>query len=357
MRNSDLLAQPSEDSVMQGAPLLEIRDLRVQFDTANGVVDAIDGIDLKIDHGEVVALVGESGSGKSMTALSITRLLPSKANLVSGSILLDGRDLLQLPESEMNRIRGAQIAMLFQQPKATLDPTSEVGVQVGEALRVHQGLPAGVAWKRSVELLAEVGIPEPELRARAYVHQLSGGMAQRIMIASAISTGPAVLVADEPTTALDATVQAQILGLLTSMVRQAGMSMLLITHDLGIVETVADRVVVMYAGRVVEDGRTEQVLTRPRHPYTEALLLSSQLIPDADGRLFALPGGLPTLRHSMVGCRFRERCRYADRVGLTAVCEAAEPGLETCGDDQHHARCWGVENGLIQIELPRAARE
>jgi peptide/nickel transport system ATP-binding protein len=329
--------------------LLEVRDLRVQFRGRDGVVNAIDGIDLQVGRGEIVALVGESGSGKSMTAMSIARILPPAAHIVGGQVLLDGVDLLTLREEEMNHVRGSRIAMLFQQPKASLDPTSRVGDQVGEAYRVHRHASGREAWQRSIDLLADVGIPEPGRRVRAYAHQLSGGMAQRVMIAAALSGGPELLIADEPTTALDVTVQAQILRLLKSMVRDQGLSMLLITHDLGIVATVADRVAVMYAGRIVEDGSTSEIIGEGRHPYTEALLRSSMLIPEADGRLYAIPGGTPKPGQTITGCRFRDRCTYADKLGIAAHCESMEPGLSACGDEDHHARCWAVESEQIQV--------
>ena len=244
--------------------MLEVRDLRVRFHGRDGVVNAIDGIDLKIARGEIVALVGESGSGKSMTAMSIARILPPAAEVASGQILLDGVDLLKLNDHKMNGVRGGRIAMLFQQPKASLDPTSRVGDQVSEAYRVHRNPSSTDARQRTLDLLADVGIPEPGRRAKAYAHQLSGGMAQRVMIAAALSGGPELLIADEPTTALDVTVQAQILQLLTTMSRENGLAMLLITHDLGIVSTVADRVAVMYAGKIVEDGPTRR--DRPPRP-------------------------------------------------------------------------------------------
>jgi peptide/nickel transport system ATP-binding protein len=331
-------------------PLVEIRNLQVQLPTRDGIVNAIDGIDLTIGRGEIVALVGESGSGKSMTALSITRLLPPVARVVSGQILFDGVDLLALSDAEMNRVRGSRISMLFQQPKATLDPTSRVGEQVGETLRFQRHAGRRQAWARSVELLSDVGIPEAQRRARAYAHQLSGGMAQRVMTAAAISGDPELLIADEPTTALDVTVQAQILRLLTTKVRDHGLSMLLITHDLGIVSTIADRVVVLYAGKVVEDGPTAQIIHQPNHPYTEALMRSSLLIPLEDGRLYAIPGGTPRPGEAIVGCRFRARCQYAEKLGIADRCGSAEPGLHVCESDDHHCRCWAVEEGLIQVQ-------
>ncbi|HEX9551279.1 MAG TPA: ABC transporter ATP-binding protein [Candidatus Limnocylindrales bacterium] len=329
-------------------PLIEVRNLRVQLPSRDGIVTAIDGIDFSIGRGEIVALVGESGSGKSMTALSIARLLPPTARITSGEVLLDGVDLLELPDRDMDRIRGARIAMLFQQPKASLDPTSRVGDQVGEALRFGRGASPSQAWQKSVALLEDVGIPEARRRARAYAHQLSGGMAQRVMTAAAISGGPELLIADEPTTALDVTVQAQILGLLKSMVREHGLSMLLISHDLGIVSTIADRVVVLYAGKVVEDGPTAQIIGQPTHPYTEALMRSSLLIPNDEGRLYAIPGGAPRPGEELVGCRFRARCQYADTLGIAAKCETLEPGLHLC-ESGHQCRCWAVQDGLITL--------
>jgi peptide/nickel transport system ATP-binding protein len=347
--------RPVEATSDAAVPLLDVRGLRVEIATRHGVVRAVDGIDLQIGRGEIVALVGESGSGKSMTARAITRLLPPGAHVVAGEIRLDGVDLLGLSDAEMDRVRGARIAMLFQQPKATLDPTSKVGEQVGEALRFHRRVSARDAWQRSVELLADVGIPEPARRAHAYAHQLSGGMAQRVMIAAALSGGPELLIADEPTTALDVTVQAQILRLLQKKTREHGLSMLLITHDMGIVASVADRVAVMYAGTIVEDGDTAQILTAPRHPYTEALLRSSMLIPSDDGRLYAIPGGPPKPGEVTTGCRFRPRCAYADRLAIADRCEAAEPGLAMC-EDHHHARCWAVEAGLLEVQPLGTAR-
>jgi peptide/nickel transport system ATP-binding protein len=334
--------------VAAARPLIEVRNLRVQLPSRDGVVTAIDGIDFTIGRGEIVALVGESGSGKSMTALSIARLLPPSARIASGEVLLDGVDLLGLYEHEMDHVRGARIAMLFQQPKATLDPTSRVGDQVGEALRFRRGASRRAAWQTSIDLLTDVGIPEAQRRARAYAHQLSGGMAQRVMTAAALSGSPELLIADEPTTALDVTVQAQILRLLTNLVREKGLSMLLITHDLGIVSTIADRVVVLYAGKVVEDGPTMQIIGKPTHPYTEALMRSSLLIPNDEGKLYAIPGGAPRPGEELVGCRFRARCHYADALGIAAKCESVEPGLHLC-ESGHQCRCWAVQDGLIQL--------
>lgn len=336
-----LRAAAAERPVADRAPvLLEIRGLRTRLPTRHGTVTAVDGIDLVIRKGEVLALVGESGSGKSMTALSIMRLVPAGARTTARSLRLGDLDLLALSDAEMDQVRGRRIAMLFQQPKATLDPTSPVGDQVGEALRLHRGASRGEARRRAVELLAQVGIPDAERRARSYAHQLSGGMAQRVMIAAGLSAGPELLIADEPTTALDVTVQAQILRLLADMRRESALSLLLITHDLGIVAAVADRVAVMYAGRVVEEGDVRAIFDSPRHPYTKALLRSSLLTPEPDGRLYAIPGGPPAPGMRIAGCRFRPRCHLADEVGIAAHCVAEEPQLVSDAEG-HATRCWG----------------
>jgi peptide/nickel transport system ATP-binding protein len=333
--------------VLLDAPiLLDVRGLRTRLPSRHGTVTAVDGVDLEIRRGEVLALVGESGSGKSMTALSIMRLLPPGAHSTASTLRLGDDHLLALSDNQMNAVRGARIAMLFQHPRATLDPTSPIGDQVGEALRLHRGVSRQDAWRRSVELLAKVGIPEPERRAHAYVHQISGGMAQRVMIAAALSGGPDLLIADEPTTALDVTVQAQILRLLAETRRETGLSMLLITHDLGIVAAVADRVAVMYAGQIVEEASVKAIFDAPQHPYTKALLRSSFLSPDESGRLYAIPGGPPTPGRQVVGCRFRARCHVADEAGIADHCEGAAPPLTLIGAG-HASRCWA---GHAEVE-------
>lgn len=320
------------------SPLLEIRDLHVDFpSTTEG--PAIDGMDLTVGRGEIVALVGESGSGKSLTALTVMGLLPPGAEVLGGSAVLDGEDLLAMSPKRRNEIRGNQVAMLFQQPKAMLDPTARIGGQVAEALRRHRGIGRREARERVVTLLRDVGIPEPERRASAYAYQLSGGMAQRVMIASALSADPALLVADEPTTALDVTVQAQILELLRRKRDEAGLSILLITHDLGIVTSMADRVAVMYAGRIVEDGLTADIFGDPQHPYTQALLRAS-LLESESGKLFFIPGSLTQARVLDHGCRFRPRCSKADVMGISSTCEKDEPVLHICGENDHHCRCY-----------------
>src|SRR5712691_4399778 len=248
-------------------PLLEVRDLRTSFFLEGGEARAVDGVSFALDAGRVLGLVGESGCGKSVTALSLMRLVPPPGRIVGGEVRLDGRDLLGLPERDMRAVRGAGLAMIFQEPMTALNPVFTVGSQIAEAVRLHRPVSRREAWRRAVELLDEVGIPEPARRARDYPHQLSGGMRQRVMIAMAISCEPRVLIADEPTTALDVTIQAGILDLLADLRARRGMAVLLITHDLAVIAGLVDRVAVMYAGRLVETGSTEEVFSRPRHPY------------------------------------------------------------------------------------------
>ena len=322
--------------------VLHIQGLRVEF-SGTGTSDAtppVDGLDLTVRRGEITALVGESGSGKTLTARSVLGLLPPGARIVAGRITLGDQDLATLSPRQMDRIRGNRIAMLFQQPKAMLDPTATVRSQVAEPLRLHRGLSRGQANTRVVELLREVGIPEPERRAGAYAHQLSGGMAQRVMFAAALAGEPELLIADEPTTALDATVQAQILQLMRRKQRESGMSVLLITHDLGVVASVADRVAVMYAGRVVEDGAVHEVFHSPEHPYTRDLLRAS-LLHTEQGRLFSIAGTVAQSRSLDHGCRFHPRCGAATQLGILGQCAASEPALRTCGGE-HRSRCWAT---------------
>ncbi len=321
-----------------GEVLLDIRGLRVDFPDVPGS-PAIDGMDLKVGRGEIVALVGESGSGKSLTALTVMGLLPPGGEVIGGDVDLDGEDVLAMSSKRRNHVRGNKVAMLFQQPKVMLDPTARVGSQVAESLRQHRKVGRRDAKARAVELLRDVGIPEPARRARSFSYQLSGGMAQRVMIAAALSADPELLIADEPTTALDVTVQAQILELLKQKRDELGLSILLITHDLGIVSTMADRVAVMYAGRIVEDGATKDIFEDPQHPYTQALLRAS-LLEAERGQLFSIPGSVVQARALEGGCRFLPRCPMAAELGITDMCRSAEPDLHTCGDDDHHSRCY-----------------
>src|SRR3989449_6940794 len=287
-------------------PLLEVRDLRTSFFLEGGEARAVDGVSFALDAGRVLGLVGESGCGKSVTALSLMRLVPPPGRIVGGQVRFDGRDLLLLPERDMRAVRGAGLAMIFQEPMTSLNPVFTVGSQIAEAVRLHRAVSRREAWERAVTLLAEVGIADPARRARDYPHQLSGGMRQRIMIAMAISCEPRVLIADEPTTALDVTIQAEILDLLRALRERRGMAVLLITHDLGVVAEQADEVAIMYAGRIVERAATLDIFERPLHPYTQALLHSMPSLGDRHERLEAIPGQIPDLLYLPSGCAFRD---------------------------------------------------
>ena len=293
-------------------PLLEVRALRTAFETPQGDVYAVDGVSLSVAAGRTLGLVGESGCGKTMTALSVLRLMPPGARIAGGQILFDGRDLVGLPEREMRHVRGNAIAMVFQEPMSSLNPVFSVGDQIGEAVRLHQGLGRRAARQKAIEMLQLVEMPEPERRVDEYPHQLSGGMRQRVMIAMALSCHPRLLIADEPTTALDVTIQAQILDLLAGLQRRLDMAMMLVTHDLGIVAERTDDVAIMYAGRIVERAPVQALFARPLHPYTRGLLNSIPKVGAArTRRLEAIPGLVPDLRHLPAGCRFRDRCSYA----------------------------------------------
>ncbi len=326
---------------MGAAPILEVEGLSIGQPESSVESCVVNGVDLAVGAGEVLALVGESGSGKSMTALSIVRLLPEIFDIQGGRIRFAGADVRAMNGTEIDRLRGGRIGMIFQQPQAMLDPTATAGSQVAEALRLHRGLDRKSAALRAIELMREVGIPEPAERARSYAHQLSGGMAQRVMIAAALSADPELLIADEPTTALDVTVQAQILALLDRERRNRRLAILLITHDLTIVASMADRIAVMYAGRIVEDGPAATVLRSPRHPYTQALLRCSLLEAETGRELFSIPPAVDAASDKRRGCRFRPRCAAADERGIAAACESEEPHLAPCGQGCR-ARCWAV---------------
>ncbi|HUU36034.1 MAG TPA: ABC transporter ATP-binding protein [Vicinamibacterales bacterium] len=309
-----------------GAPLLEVRDLRTVFATAGGDVVAVDGVSFAIEAGETLAIVGESGSGKSVTALSIMRLLPARAGrIASGAIRLRGRELTALSGDAMRAVRGRQIGMIFQEPMTSLNPVHTVGAQIAEVVRCHEGLSDAQADAHAVDMLALVGIPEPRRRAGNFPHELSGGMRQRVMIAMALACRPSVLIADEPTTALDVTIQAQILDLMEDLQGKLGMALVFITHDLGVVAQIADRVMVMYAGQVVESGPVAELFATPRMPYTAGLLGSiPRLGRSRHGRrLDAIPGQVPTLAHLPAGCRFSTRCGHVE-----PRCMATSPDLE-----------------------------
>jgi peptide/nickel transport system ATP-binding protein len=310
--------------------LLEVENLQTHFGTPDGVVRAVEGVSFHIEAGETVALVGESGCGKSVTSMSILRLIQEPPGKIAGSIRFQGRDLLALPEQEMRDIRGNAISMIFQEPMTSLNPVLTVGRQIGETLVLHQGMTARAAEAKAVEALTLVGIPAPERRVREYPHQLSGGMRQRVMIAMALACNPKLLIADEPTTALDVTIQAQILDLMRDLQRRLGSAILLITHDLGVVAEAAERVVVMYAGRKVEEGPVTEIFARPLHPYTRGLLgavprLGSSLEEHAGrGKLAEIPGLVPSLRQKIAGCAFAGRCPLA-----TDLCRSVAPAIET----------------------------
>jgi oligopeptide/dipeptide ABC transporter ATP-binding protein len=332
-------------------PLLEVRDLRTHFPTDEGVVRAVDGVSLDVRAGETLALVGESGSGKSVTSLSILRLVGGGAGrIVGGSIRFRGRDLLALPEEAMRAVRGREISMVFQEPMTSLNPVFTCGDQVAEVLEVHERMPRAAARARAVELLRHVGMPDPEQRAREYPHQLSGGMRQRVMIAMALACRPALLIADEPTTALDVTIQAQILELLRRLRAETGMAVLLITHDLGVVAESADRVAVMYAGQVVEYAPVASLFARPGHPYTAGLLASLPRLGRREERLRVIPGGVPDPLAFPAGCRFHPRCPIAQE-----RCRREEPRLEAQPDGRE-VRCWRAAEIAAGVAEP-VARE
>jgi oligopeptide/dipeptide ABC transporter ATP-binding protein len=288
--------------------VLEVRGLVVSFPFEHGRKPVVDRVDLRLDAGEALALVGESGCGKSVTALSVLRLVPKPGRIESGSIHINGQDVRALPIAELRRVRGREAAMIFQEPATSLNPVLTAGDQVVEAIRLHERIGGSGARRRALELFERVGIPDPEARLDAYPHQLSGGMKQRVMIAIALAARPKLLIADEPTTALDVTIQAQILGLLGDLRRETGMALLLITHDHGIVNEVADRVAVMYAGRLVEEGTRESVLGAARHPYTQGLLRSIPALAPRGTRLPEIPGSVPSAGAWPSGCRFHPRC-------------------------------------------------
>lgn len=289
-------------------PLLEIKNLSVEFKIEEGIVNAVDDINISVDHGETLCIVGESGCGKSVTAMSIMRLLKSPPAKIRGEILYNGNDILKLNNSELRKIRGDKIAMIFQDPMTSLNPVFTCGDQISEAIITHQGLSKEEADKKTLELLDLVQIPEPAVRMKDYPHQLSGGMRQRVVIAMALSCNPDILIADEPTTALDVTVQAQILQLLLEIKNRTNMAIIFITHDFGVVAQIADRVTVLYAGKLVESGSAENIYSNPKHPYTQGLLNSVPHIDQLKNELFVIPGNLPDPTNHPKGCRFHNRC-------------------------------------------------
>ena len=328
---------------MSGSLQLEVSDLRVQITGHQGVVRPIDGVSLEIAPGEAVGLVGESGSGKSMTLKSILGLLPPDAKVTSGSVVFDGTDLTRLSHSRLNKIRGRRIAMIFQEPMSALNPVMRVGNQIAEGPRVHLGMSRAQSVERAVDLMRRVGIPEPERRFRAFPHEFSGGMRQRVMIAMALSCDPELILCDEPTTALDVTIQDQILRLLVQLCHESGTSLMFVTHDLPVVAQVCHKVAVMYAGRIVERGTVSEVFSQPLHPYTLDLLRSAPDIDHPGQSLVPIPGSPPSLTSPPSGCRFHPRCQFAED-----DCKVSDPPLRLLEGDRATA-CLHYERCLDQI--------
>jgi oligopeptide/dipeptide ABC transporter ATP-binding protein len=324
------------------SPLLEIKNLKTYFDTEDGTVRAVDGVNLEVYPGEVVGLVGESGCGKSVTSLSVMRLIAKPGKVVEGEILLNGKNLLDLSEKEMTKVRGNRISMIFQQPQTALNPVFKVGDQIAEVLSIHQNFGKEAGIKRAVEMLKMVGVADAERRVDAYPHELSGGMAQRVMIAMALACLPELLIADEPTTALDVTIQAQILDLMRELRTNMGTSVILITHDLGVVAEMCERVAVMYAGEIVEQADVQPLFDQPLHPYTLGLIGSIPILGEVKDRLEVIPGSVPNLVNLPPGCRFAPRCQARIKHGLN-ICTDRKPDLIEASDD-HFVRCWLYQN-------------
>ena len=342
---TDELGSRPEPGRQSATPLLEVDDLKTYFFTRDGVVRAVDGVSFSVERGETLAIVGESGCGKSVTSLSILRLIAfPPGRTVGGRVLFEGTDLLSLPEPEMRKIRGDAISMIFQEPMTSLNPVLTIGHQIAEVLVLHRGLSRDEAQERAIEMLRLVHMPEPERRVQQYPHELSGGMRQRVMIAMALACEPRLLIADEPTTALDVTIQAQILDLMRELKDRTRAAIVLITHDLGVVAEMAERVVVMYAGRKVEEAPVAALFARPRHPYTRGLLDSIPKLSDGKRsgmiRLSEIAGTVPSLAEPIVGCAFAPRCAYA-----TARCRIDYPPLEEKLPG-HRVACWESETML-----------
>ena len=316
------------------SPLLDVRSLSVHFLTEEGVVRAVENVSIEVQPGEVLGLVGESGCGKSVTGLTLLRLIPiPPGRIVSGEVLFDGKGLLEMNEKEMEKVRGNDISMIFQEPMTSLNPVFTIGDQIMETIMLHQGLDKAAARKRAIEMLDRVRIPEPEKRVDSYPHQLSGGMRQRAMIAMALSCQPKLLIADEPTTALDVTIQAQVLQLLREIQKEMGMAVILISHDLGVVSEIANKIAVMYAGRIFEYGSIEAVYGEVRNPYTKGLMNSLPRLEEKKSRLNAIPGQVPDAMNLPVGCKFHPRCYL-----MIEECKKEEPALFQVNGD-HFSRC------------------
>jgi oligopeptide/dipeptide ABC transporter ATP-binding protein len=322
----------------QSESILDIRGLKTYFYTEDGVVKAVDGVDFSVKAGEVLGLVGESGCGKSVTSLSIMRLVGVPGKITGGEIVFDGKSLLKLSEDEMVKMRGDRISMIFQQPQSSLNPVFRVGDQVAEVLEIHKGMKHKESWGRAVELLTLVGIPDPQKKAYAYPHEMSGGQAQRVMIAMMLALSPKLLIADEPTTALDVTIQAQILDLIRDLREKTNTTVILITHDLGVISEMADQVAVMYAGQIVEYAETIPIFGEPLHPYTKGLIGSIPVLGKVVERLEVIPGLVPNLIDLPPGCRFAPRCLLREKFNLE-ICKQQEPELREIKPG-HTVRCW-----------------
>jgi oligopeptide/dipeptide ABC transporter ATP-binding protein len=331
-------------------PLLEVKGLRTSFYTRDGVVRAVDGIDFHVDRGEIMGLVGESGCGKSVTSLSVMRLVANPGRIEAGQVIFDGQDLLKLSPDAMRRIRGDRISMIFQQPQSSLNPVWDVGKQIAEVLEIHRGMRKGAARDRALELLRMVGIPDPARRLKAFPHEMSGGMAQRVMIAMALACEPELLIADEPTTALDVTIQAQILDLMRNLRDETGTAIILITHDLGVVAEMCDRVAVMYAGEIVEQSDVTTLFRRPAHPYTRGLIGSIPVVGQVKDDLAVIPGNVPNLIDLPKGCRFAPRCQTRIAEDVTLATEV-HPELLPLSPG-HDVRCWVYHDAAGNL-MPR----
>jgi oligopeptide/dipeptide ABC transporter ATP-binding protein len=337
-------SQPSTPVEVAG-PLLDVRGLQTHFHTRDGVVKAVDSVDLSVYRGEVLGVVGESGCGKSVTSLSIMGLVPRPGRVVSGEVRFDGQNLLDMSPTELADLRGDRISMIFQQPTSSLNPVFRVGAQIREVFSLHRELSKKVGHQKAIEMLQAVGIPDPGRRATSFPHEFSGGMAQRVMIAMALALEPELLIADEPTTALDVTIQAQILELMRDLQRDLHTAIVLITHDLGVVAEMADRVSVMYAGEIVENAPVETLFADPRHPYTQGLIGSIPVLGRTKETLDVIPGTVPNLIDLLPGCRFADRCQTRVDNDMT-ICTQRAPDLGDV-DREHSVRCWFAQ-GVVE---------
>lgn len=319
-------------------PLLEVKNLKTYFHTEDGVVKAVDGVDFCVYPGEVLGLVGESGCGKSVTSFSIMRLVDAPGKIEAGEIFFEGKDLLKISEKEMVKLRGEHLTMIFQQPQTSLNPVFSVGDQIVEVIQIHSNSSKEEAWKKAIDLLRQVGIADPERKINAYPHEMSGGQAQRVMIAMGLALNTQLLIADEPTTALDVTIQAQILDILREMQDRTGASIILITHDLGVIAEMAHRVAIMYAGRVVEEASVVDFFKNPVHPYSKGLIASVPVLGQLKETLETIPGNVPNLIDLPVGCRFAPRCQWREKYNLE-ICTRLEPDLIQW-EEKHSVRCW-----------------